>query len=313
MTDSIIAIMFPCYNEAIAIAKVIQDFKRELPESKIYVYDNASTDNTIQVAEESGAIVRVEPRKGKGHVVRRMFADIDADIYVLCDGDDTYEAAAVNFMVKKLIDENLDMVVGKRVEKQQKHAKIYRKGHRFGNVLFSKFVSLCFGKLFTDVFSGYRVFSKRFVKSFPVIADGFDIEADMTIHSLDLKLPMAEVDTVYVERPEGSCSELSTYKDGFKILLRIFLLLKDYRPLLFFSGISLLCVVCGFVLFSPVLLTYISTGLVPRFPTLFVSVGLFVIAFVSFVCGIILDNIAKIRREAKYLKYLTFSCFVSKS
>jgi glycosyltransferase involved in cell wall biosynthesis len=306
MAEPTIAVMLPCYNEEVAIAKVIQDFKRELPQSKIYVYNNASTDNTRQVAMENGAIVRSEKRKGKGNVVRRMFADIDADIYVLCDGDDTYEAAAVNSMIQKLIDEELDMVVGKRIEKPQKNIKTYRKGHRFGNALFGKVVSMCFGKSFTDIFSGYRVFSKRFVKSFPVIANGFDIEADMVIHSLDLKLPTTEIDTVYIERPEGSCSKLSTYKDGLRILGRIFLLLKDYKPLFFFSSIGILFFIFSFLLATPVLLTYLNTGLVPRFPTLFTSVGLFVIGFTSFICGLILDNTAKVRREHKYLRYLSF-------
>ncbi|MGD9153178.1 MAG: glycosyltransferase family 2 protein [Gammaproteobacteria bacterium] len=305
MKDFTIAIMLPCYNEESAISKVIQDFRRELPQSKIYVYDNNSIDNTRSVALKNGAIVRSAPRKGKGNVVKLMFANIDADIYVLCDGDDTYEAASVNKMIQKLLDEELDMVVGKRVEKNHRDSKTYRKGHRLGNILFSKFVSFFFGKFFTDIFSGYRVFSKRFVKSFPVTASGFDIEADMVIHSLELKLPVAEIDTKYIERPTGSCSKLSTYKDGCKILWRIFLLLKDYKPLLFFSSISLLFVVCGFLFLIPILLTYFSTGLVPRFPTLFVSIGLFVVAFVSFACGLILDNTAKVRHELKYLQYLS--------
>jgi len=199
------------------------------------------------------------------------------------------------------------MVVGKRIEKPQKNVETYRAWHRLGNTLFSKVVSMCFGKSFTDIFSGYRVFTKRFVKSFPVVANGFDIEADIVIHSLDLKLPAAEIDTVYTERPGGSCSKLLTYKDGFRILGRIFLLLKDYKPLLFFSSISLLFIIFSFLLSIPILLTYLKTGLVPRFPTLFASIGLFLIGFISFVCGLILDNTAKVRRELKYLWYLSFS------
>jgi len=299
-----IAVLLPCYNEAVAIPQVIHDFRRELPNSKIYVYDNNSTDDTQKVAEENGAIVRSERRKGKGNVVRRMFADIEADIYILCDGDNTYDASAIRSMIQKLIDEQLDMVVGKRVETDPADLKIYRKGHRAGNRLFSTFVSSCFGRAFTDIFSGYRVFSKRFVKSFPVIAEGFDIEADMVIHTLDLRLPTAEVDTKYIERPEGSTSKLSTYKDGFKILSRIFLLMKDYRPLLFFSVIALVLILLGIGLGIPLLITYIKTGLVPRFPTAFLVTGIFVMAFTSFVCGLILDNTAKVRRELKYLKYL---------
>jgi len=305
-----IAIILPCYNEEAAVAKVIQNFRKHLPESTIYVYDNNSTDKTVEIAKKNGAIVKFESRQGKGNVVKSMFANIDADIYVLCDGDNTYEAAAVNSMIQKLIDEDLDMVVGKRIEKssQQKQDKqeIYRSGHRLGNRLFNFIVSLLFGKKFSDIFSGYRIFSQRFVKSFPVVASGFDIEASIAIHCLDLKLPIAEVDTEYTERLPGSQSKLRTYKDGFKILNRIFLLLKDYRPLFFFSIVALFLISIAVILMIPVLLTYFKIGIVPRFPTLFVSIALLLVAFISFVCGVILDTIAKLRREGKYLQYLSF-------
>lgn len=299
-----IVILLPCYNEEFAIAQTILAFKKELPKSSIYVYDNNSTDNTRVVAEKNGAIVRSELRRGKGNVVRRMFADIEADIYVLCDGDNTYMASAVHEMIKKLMDEQLDMVVGRRVEKEGEDKKTYRKGHRFGNALFNWFVGFFFGNSFSDIFSGYRVFSRRFVKSFPVIADGFDIEADIVIHTLDLKIPAGEVDTFYDERPTGSVSKLSTYRDGCKILTRIFLLMKDYKPLFFFSFIALCLMIFGSVLLLPIVITYFKTGLVPRFPTLFAAVGLFIVAFVIFICGLILDNTAKMRRELKYLQYL---------
>lgn len=305
-----IAVLLPCYNEAAAIGKTVDDFKKALPKSDIYVYDNGSTDDTIKVAKQHGAIVRSEFRQGKGNVVRRMFADIDADIYVLCDGDDTYEAAAVGRMIQKLRDEQLDMVVGKRVESEDKSKATYRVGHRLGNRLFNLFVKLFFSSTVCDIFSGYRVFTRRFVKSFPVMACGFDIEADLVIHSVDLKLPTGEVDTVYDERPEGSESKLSTYKDGFKILGRIFILLKDYKPLFFFSMIALLFVILGSIFLVPILSTYLKIGLVPKFPTLFAVVGVFVMAFISFVCGLILDNTAKMRRESKYLAYLALPAVI---
>ena len=231
MTDKI-AVIIPCYNEEVAIPDVIKAFRKELPKAEIYVYDNNSKDKTIEVAKKAGAIVRSEYGQGKGNVVRRMFADIDADIYVMIDGDHTYHAPSVNKLINKLKDENLDMVVGCRKATEQES---YRSGHRFGNKLFTTFVAMLFGQSFTDILSGYRVFSRRFVKSFPCMSGGFEIETELTVHSLDMKVPVAEVDTPYASRPEGSESKLSTYKDGIRILWMIFMLAKEIKPFLFFS------------------------------------------------------------------------------
>lgn len=300
-----IAILVPCHNEAIAIADVIRDFKSALPNSKIYVYDNNSTDNTAEVAQSNGAIVRKETHKGKGNVVRRMFADVDADIYVMVDGDNTYEAQKAPILIERLIVDHLDMVVGSRVETQvdDKYAT-YRLGHRFGNSLFSTIIARLFGKQFKDVFSGYRVFSRRFVKSFPATSRGFDIETELTIHSLELRLPTAEIETHYGARPEGSTSKLNSYKDGFKILMRIMLLLKEVRPLLFFGGIFIILAIISCVLFAPVFVDYLQTGLVQRFPTAILSTGIMLLAFMSLTCGIILDNVCRARREMKRFFYL---------
>lgn len=300
-----IAILVPCHNEAIAIADVIRDFKCALPNSKIYVYDNNSTDNTSEVAQLNGAIVRKETNKGKGNVVRRMFADVDADIYVMVDGDNTYEAKKAPELIQKLMDDHLDMVVGSRVETQtdDKYAT-YRLGHRFGNSLFSTIIARLFGKQFKDVFSGYRVFSRRFVKSFPAASRGFDIETELTIHSLELRLPTAEIKTHYGARPEGSTSKLNSYRDGFKILMRILLLLKEVRPLLFFGSIFVILAFISCALFSPVFIDYLKTGLVQRFPTAILSTGIMLLAFMSLTCGIILDNVCRSRREMKRFFYL---------
>lgn len=301
-----IAVLIPCYNEAEAIAQVVQSFRDALPRATIYVYDNASTDNTVEIALKAGAVVRSESRKGKGNVVKRMFADIDADIYILADGDQTYDATAAPKLVDALIQENADMVVGTRVEKSQ-GGDAYRPGHRLGNELFTKTVSFLFGKQFTDILSGYRVFSRRFVKSFPVLSTGFDIEVEMTIHALELRLPVAEVKTDYFERPEGSMSKLNKYRDGLKILCRVLMMLKETRPLLFFGSIAVFLTVLAITLSVPLIITYLKIKLVPRIPTAILTVGIILLACLSFSCGIILTSVCKGRREMKYLHYLALS------
>lgn len=298
-----IAILLPCHNEEKAITDVIKGFQSVLPQAIIYVYDNCSTDKTAEVAKKVGAITRFEPRKGKGNVVKRMFADIDADVYLLVDGDQTYEAAAAPRLIEKLLNENLDMVVGTRVDCHV-NADTYRRGHRFGNALFTKTVAFLFGKQFSDILSGYRVFSRRFVKSFPALSEGFDIETELTIHSLELRLPVGEVETAYYERPEGSQSKLNKYRDGCRILYRVISMLKSVRPMLFFGIIGLVfaLVACGISI--PLLITYLHLGLVPRLPTAILSTGLMLLACLSFVSGIILSEVCRSRRESKYLNYL---------
>lgn len=309
-TDLRIAVLIPCYNEAITIADVIQSFQQALPRAIIYVYDNHSTDNTASIARSHGAITKTEMNKGKGNVVRRMFADINADIYVLVDGDNTYDASQSPKLIQRLIDDDLDMVVGARAEEALHLNNIYRFGHRSGNKLFSTLIGKLFGKKFQDVFSGYRVFSRRFVKSFPAMACGFDIETEFTIHSLELQLPTAEIDTLYRARPEGSHSKLNSVKDGFKILIRIILLLKEVRPLLFFGSLCVLLMLLSTVLFFPVLLDYLHTGLVKRFPTAILSTGIMLLAFMSLGCGIILDSVCRARKETKRFFYLALTRFI---
>lgn len=305
-----IAVLLPCHNEAIAVASVIHAFKSALPNAHIYVYDNNSTDDTITIARNNGAIVKSELNKGKGNVVRRMFADVEADIYVMADGDNTYDATAAPQLIQKLINDDLDMVIGTRVENthDEKYA-MYRFGHRFGNSLFSNLIARLFGRQFKDVFSGYRVFSRRFVKSFPASSPGFDIETELTIHSLELRIPTAEVETQYSARPEGSVSKLSSYKDGFKILMRIALLLKEVRPLVFFGVLFILLAFTSCVLFFPVLIAYLHTGLVERFPTAILSTGIMLLAFIALGCGIILDSVCRSRREMKRFFYLSLNRF----
>lgn len=302
MSQPSIAVILPCYNEEAAIGDVVAAFRAALPEATVYVYDNASDDSTAAVAAAAGAVVRSENRRGKGHVVRRMFADVDADVYVLADGDGTYHAPSAPGMVKRLIDEDLDMVVGAR--KDAGGQDVYRRGHRFGNWLFSTAVAVLFGRQFTDILSGYRVMSQRFVKTFPLGAEGFEIETEMTVHCLDLRLPVTEVETPYGERPEGSESKLNSYRDGLRILWTIFLLLKDTRPLPFFGGVSALLAALAVLLSVPLFITYAETGLVPRFPTAILVTGMMVLAFLGFFCGLILDSVAKGRWEAKRLRYL---------
>ncbi len=296
-----IAVCVPCYNEAAAIAQVVQDFKAALPQAVIYVYDNNSKDDTAKVALAAGAVVRHEPQKGKGNVVRRMFADIDADIYVMVDGDATYHAASAPALVHKLQSEQLDMVNGARVTDI---AAAYRTGHRFGNWLLTSIVAWIFGQRFGDMLSGFRVFSRRFVKSFPATAAGFEIETEFTVHALQLRLPVAEVDTPYKDRPPGSVSKLSTYKDGFKILMLIAHLVKQERPLQFFGLGGVVLLLLALALGWPVVTEFLQTGLVPRFPSAILAASLVVLSALSFTAGLILSTVTRGRVEAKRLAYL---------
>ena len=296
-----VAVLIPCYNEAVTIAKVIADFRAALPQATIYVYDNNSRDQTCAVAAAAGAVVRRERLQGKGYVVRRMFADIEADVYVLVDGDDTYEAADATEMVGMLADEQLDMVTGTRVTEIK---AAYRPGHRFGNVMLTGLVRQVFGRGISDMLSGYRVFSRRFVKTFPALASGFETETEFTVHALELGMPVGEVHTAYRDRPAGSASKLRTYTDGIRILRTIITLVKEERPLQFFSSIGLLLLLGGLLLGVPVIVEFLNTSLVPRLPTAVLATGLILLSFLSFACGLILDSVARGRKEAKRLSYL---------
>jgi hypothetical protein len=298
-----IAVLIPCYNEEKTVARVVQDFRIALPLAMIYVYDNNSMDQTIFRAKEAGAIIRSEKYQGKGNVMRRMFSDIEADIYVLVDGDDTYHAASAPDMIEKMQIEQLDMVVGTRLTAHEGDAS-FRRGHQFGNHLLTGFMSLIFGRQLTDMLSGYRVMSRRFVKSFPALAQGFETETELTIHALELKMPIAEVVTPYGSRPEGSESKLSTYRDGWRILLTIIALFKKERPLTFFTILFCLLASISLGLAVPVLFTYAQTGLVPRFPTAILATGIMLLACLSLTCGLILDTVTHGRRELKRLSYL---------
>ena len=297
-----IAVLVPCYNEEAAVATVVADFRKALPSAEIYVYDNNSRDRTAAVAREAGAIVRGERRQGKGHVVRRMFADVEADIYVLVDGDATYDAPSAPRMIDKLLDQHLDMVVGLRVDQVQ---AAYRLGHRTGNRMLTGFLSSTFGQEFKDILSGYRVFSRRFVKSFPVLSDGFEIETELAVYALELSLPVAEVETPYYARPEGSFSKLNTWRDGFRILGTILKLYRSERPLRFFTVIGILLALAAIILAIPIVITFIETGLVPRFPTAVLSMGLMIMAMLSVSSGLVLDTVTRGRREMKMLAYLS--------
>jgi glycosyltransferase involved in cell wall biosynthesis len=303
MTEPTIAILLPCYNEEAAIARTVAEFRAALPGAAIYVYDNNSRDRTVEVAREAGAIVRTERIQGKGAVVRRMFADIDADIYVMADGDATYDAAAAPALVARLRDEQCDMVVGSRVHRE---SEAYRRGHVMGNRMMTGLLARLFGRSFTDIFSGYRIFSRRFVKSFPVLSVGFEIETEISVHALELKMPTAEMETAYGARLEGSHSKLSTYGDGFRILRTIATLYRVERPLWFFGGIAGLLAAVALLLALPLALTYAQTGLVPRFPTAILVTGLMILAALSFFAGLILDTVVRGRREVKRLAYLSF-------
>jgi glycosyltransferase involved in cell wall biosynthesis len=296
-----IAVLVPCYNEEAAIAQVVGDFRAALPQARVYVYDNNSIDRTSEVARAAGAIVRRETHQGKGNVVRRMFADIDADIYVLVDGDATYDAASVSAMIARLVDDRLDMVVAARVQREE---AAYRPGHRTGNRLLTAFVGTVFGRVFSDILSGFRVFSRRFVKSFPVLSRGFEIETELTVHALELELAVAEIPTPYFARPEGSQSKLSTWRDGLRIVGTILKLYRSERPLAFFGSIGIVMAVVALGLAVPLIVHFIEEGNVPRIPTAILSTGMMLLAFLSIAAGLILDTVTRGRREMKLLSYL---------
>ncbi len=298
-----VAVLIPCFNEEKTIGKVVGDFQKALPDAEIYVYNNQSTDRTAEIATAIGAIVRDENHPGKGNVVRRMFADIEADIYVLVDGDDTYNAPSASTMVQKLIMDRLDMVVGTRLSDYSANA--FRIGHRFGNDLLTGFLGMLFGRNCTDILSGYRVFSRRFVKSFPAVSKGFETESELTVHALELRMSIGEITTPYQTRPQDSVSKLRTYRDGMRILLMILVMFKEERPLTFFSLVFGFLSISSLLLAYPILITYLQTGLVPRFPTAILSTGIMTLAFLSLTCGFILDTVTRGRRELKRLIYLS--------
>ena len=296
-----IAVLLPCYNEEAAIAETVAGFRAALPTATIYVYDNNSRDRTVEIARAAGAVVRTERQQGKGNVVRRMFADVDADVYIMADGDLTYDPRAAPPMVEQLLAEQLDMVVGTR---QHEEKDAYRGGHVIGNRLFTGLLAGLFGRSFTDIFSGYRVFSRRFVKSFPVLSSGFEIETEMSVHALELRMPVGEQVTSYGSRPEGSASKLSTYRDGWRILKTIAVLYRIERPVLFFGSIGAALLVAALILSIPLVLTYLDTGLVPRFPTAILITGMAIVATLCFFAGLILDTVTRGRREMRRLAYL---------
>jgi len=301
--DKSIAVIIPCYNEGSTIERVVKQFSQILPSATIYVFDNNSEDDSAIRAINAGALVYNEIQQGKGYVIRRAFADIEADIYILVDGDGTYEAASAQQMTQVLIDHRLDMVVGAR---QSEAREAFRRGHRIGNYLFNFVVAMLFGSCFNDMLSGYRIFSRRFVKSFPALAVGFDIETEMTIHALHLRLPVAEIKTPYHARPLGSESKLSTYCDGLKILWRILILMKETKPFHLFAILFAFSMMGALLLAIPIINTFIETGLIPRLSSAIIAVGLILIGLLSLFSGIILDSLSKARLEMKRLSYLTF-------
>jgi len=297
-----IAVLVPCFNEEAAVATVVAGFRNALPSAEVFVYDNNSSDRTAALAREAGAEVRGERHQGKGHVVRRMFADIDADIYVLVDGDATYDAASAPRMIEALLSDHLDMVVGRRVDHT---AAAYRPGHRAGNLMLTSFLASVFGEAFKDILSGYRVFSRRFVKSFPVLSDGFEIETELSVHALELALPVAEIETPYYARPVGSFSKLNTWRDGLRILGTILKLYRSERPLRFFTAIGVLLALVSIGLAIPIVVTFLEEGIVPRLPTAVLSMGLIILAMLSVSSGLVLDTVTRGRREMKLLAYLS--------
>ena len=296
-----IAVLLPCYNEEAAIGRTVAAFLAALPDATVYVYDNNSSDRTVERARAAGAIVRTERLQGKGHVVRRMFADVEADIYVLADGDATYDASVAPALVERLLAETLDMVVGARRSELE---LAYRPGHRLGNALLTGMLAKLFGRSFSDILSGYRVFSRRFVKSFPILSSGFEIETEISVHALELRMPVAEIETDYGARPPGSVSKLSTYRDGWRILNTILSLFRVERPVLFFGTIGLALLLAALLLSAPLVLTYARTGLVPRLPTAVLVTGLVILAFLNGFAGLILDTVTRGRREMRRLAYL---------
>ena len=299
-----IAVLLPCFNEEAAIGATVAGFRAALPSATVYVYDNNSRDGTREAAAKAGAVVRGERQQGKGHVVRRMFADIDADVYVMADGDLTYDPNAAPTMVEQLLAERLDMVVGSR---RHDAKDAYRGGHVLGNKLFTGLLAGLFGRSFSDIFSGYRVFSRRFVKSFPVLSSGFEIETEMSVHALELRMPVAEIETAYGARPEGSHSKLSTWSDGWRILKTIVTLYRIERPVLFYGGIGALLLALAIVLSVPLIVTYVHTGLVPRVPTAILVTGMTIVAVLCFFAGLILDTVTRGRREVRRLAYLSLA------
>jgi glycosyltransferase involved in cell wall biosynthesis len=299
-----VAVLIPCHNEAVAIPKVVADFRSALPGATVYVYDNNSSDGTAEAARAAGAVVRREALQGKGCVIRRAFADVEADIYVLVDGDDTYDAAAAPIMVRRLIEEQLDMVTGRRVSLPGEECAAYRRGHRLGNRVLTGLVRSVFGDRVSDMLSGYRVFSRRFVKSFPALSSGFEIETEVTVHALELGLPVGEEPTRYKERPAGSRSKLRTFSDGARILRTIAVLVKQERPLQVFAGAGLTLLLAGLVVGIPVVLEFHATGYVSRLPSAVLATGLVLLSFLSFCCGLILDSVARGRKELRRLAYL---------
>ena len=299
-----IAVILPCYNEQAAIGATIAGFRSALPGARIYVFDNNSSDRTVEVARAAGAIVRSERMQGKGNVVRRMFSDVEADVYVMADGDATYDAAAAPALIQLMLEERLDMVVGARKSEVE---EAYRRGHRFGNKMLTGILARLFGRTFSDILSGYRVFSRRFVKSFPVLSAGFEIETEISIHALELQMPVGEIVTQYGARPEGSASKLSTYRDGFRILWTIMTLFRIEKPVLFFGVIAAVLAAAAVLLAVPLGVTYIETGLVPRLPTALLSTGLMILAVLNFFCGLILATVVHGRREVRRLAYLSFA------
>lgn len=300
-----VAVLLPCLNEEGAIGNTVTAFKKQLPNAKIYVYDNNSSDNTVIEAKRAGAIVRRELRRGKGEVVRRMFSDIDADIYVMADGDETYDSSSVQYLIETLISEHLDMIIGARTTP----VEAYPRGHILGNKVFSSLINLFFNADLKDVFSGYRVMSRRFVKTLPIISDGFQIETELTVHALHHKLPILEVPTIYQQRTNGTKSKLRTFSDGFKILSFIFFLIRDVKPLLFFSSLSLLLACTSFILGVPVISEFLATGLVPKLPTAVLASSVGLCSIVCFFTGLILDKVSRIRLDIKKISYNSLKSF----
>jgi glycosyltransferase involved in cell wall biosynthesis len=297
-----VAVLIPCFNEAATIGDVVRAWRGALPAARVYVFDNNSTDGSARLAAEAGAIVRAETRQGKGNVVRRMFADVEADIYVLVDGDGTYDAAAAPELITRLVDGEYDMVTAAR---RPVDANSYRPGHRLGNRILTAIVGQVFGKRITDLLSGYRALSHRFVKSFPALSSGFEIETELSVHALELGIPFCEVETRYFARPGGSRSKLSALRDGWRILMTIVKLVKGERPLAFFGTIAVLAAIPALLIGVQLWLTFVETGLVPRFPSAILATGLMLTAFLSLVCGLVLDTVTRGRQEMKRLAYLS--------
>lgn len=298
--DKTIAVLVPCMNEALTIGEVVKGFRKSLPGCTVYVYDNNSTDGTAEIAEKAGAVVGRETRPGKGNVVRRMFSEVEADIYVMVDGDDTYDASGAQTLVNKLVNEEADMVVGARIGALDEHS---RTGHAFGNRMFNRLYTSLFGREFTDIFSGYRVFSRRFVKSFPAVSAGFEIETELSVHASQLRLPVGEVALPYKDRPEGSESKLSTIKDGSRILKMVLVLLKEYKPIYFFGSVGFAGILLAVLLAVPLLIEYSQTGLVSRIPTAILCTGIVIVSLLTITAGVILDSIRRMRAEIKRMFY----------